>query len=164
MSKNGQILKCSTWVQSQKGQNDLDLFPTQTTKYHSNPSLCLNHWCWKSWRWQVLWRPTTLSRTNIKNRCPFNHRELECKVGSQGIPRITGNFALKVGQRLTVLSREHAGHSKHPFTTTQKMILYMDITRWSKPKSDWLCFLQLKMEKLHRGITNEMWNWVWIRS
>ena len=33
-------LKCSTWVQSQKQQNDPFLFPRQTIQYHSNPSLC----------------------------------------------------------------------------------------------------------------------------
>ena len=33
-------LKCSTWMQSQKQQNDLCLFPRQTIQYHSNPSLC----------------------------------------------------------------------------------------------------------------------------
>ena len=35
--------KCSTWVQSQKQQNDLGLFPRQTIQHHSNPSLCPNH-------------------------------------------------------------------------------------------------------------------------
>ena len=34
--------KCSTWVHSQKQQNDLCLFPRQTIQYHSNPSLCPN--------------------------------------------------------------------------------------------------------------------------
>ena len=52
------------------------------------------------------------------------------KVGSQ---EILGKFGLGVqneaGQRLTVLSREHTSHSKHPFPTTQKMTLHMDITR-----------------------------------
>ena len=33
-------LKCSNWMQSQKRQNDLCLFPRQTIQYHSNPSLC----------------------------------------------------------------------------------------------------------------------------
>ena len=33
-------LKCSTWMQSQKGQNDLCSFPRQTIQYHGNPSLC----------------------------------------------------------------------------------------------------------------------------
>ena len=36
-------LKCSTWVQSQKPQNDLGSFPRQIIHHHSNPSLCLNH-------------------------------------------------------------------------------------------------------------------------
>ena len=31
--------KYSTWMQSQKQQNDLYLFPRQAIKYHSNPSL-----------------------------------------------------------------------------------------------------------------------------
>ena len=32
--------KCSTWMQSQKRQNDLCSFPRQTNQYHSNQSLC----------------------------------------------------------------------------------------------------------------------------
>ena len=32
--------ECSTWMQSQKQQNDRCLFPRQTFHYHSNPSLC----------------------------------------------------------------------------------------------------------------------------
>ena len=35
-------LKCSTWMQSQKLQNDLCSFPRQTIQYHSNLSLCSN--------------------------------------------------------------------------------------------------------------------------
>ena len=31
----------------------------------------------------------------------------------------------KVGQRLTVLPREHTGHSKHSLPTTQEMTLHM---------------------------------------
>ena len=34
-------LKYSIWMQSQKWQNDLCLFPRQTIKFHSNPSPCL---------------------------------------------------------------------------------------------------------------------------
>ena len=45
------------------------------------------------------------------------------KVGSQDIPGVAGKFGLGVqneaGQRLTVLPREHTGHSKHPLPTTQ---------------------------------------------
>ena len=32
--------KCSTWMQSQKQQNDLCSSPKQAIQYHSNPSLC----------------------------------------------------------------------------------------------------------------------------
>ena len=62
------------------------------------------------------------------------------KVGSQETPGTIGKFGLGIqnqtGQRLTVLSREHTGHRKHPLPTTQEKALYMDITRWSTPKSD----------------------------
>ena len=34
--------KCSTWMQSQKQQNDLCWSPRQTMQYHSYPSLCPN--------------------------------------------------------------------------------------------------------------------------
>ena len=48
-----------------------------------------------------------------------------------------------------VLPRECTGHTKNPLPTTQENTLYMDITRWSTPKSDWLCSLQPKVEKLY---------------
>ena len=35
-------LKCVTWMQSQKRQNDLCSSPRQTIQYHSYPSLCPN--------------------------------------------------------------------------------------------------------------------------
>ena len=34
--------KCSTWMQSQKRQNNLCSFPRQTIQYHGNPNLCPN--------------------------------------------------------------------------------------------------------------------------
>ena len=46
------------------------------------------------------------------------------------------------------LSGEHTGHRKHPLPTTQEKTLHMDLTRWSILKSDWLYFLQLKMENI----------------
>ena len=62
--------------------------------------------------------------------------------GSQEIPGVTGKFGLGVQNEaekrltITVLSREHTGHRKHPLPTTQEKTLHMDITRWSIPKSD----------------------------
>ena len=63
------------------------------------------------------------------------------KVRSQEIPGITGKFGLGVeneaGQKANrVLPRDRTGHSKHPLPTTQEKTLYMDIARWSTPKSD----------------------------
>ena len=63
------------------------------------------------------------------------------RLGSQEIPGVTGKFGLgvqnEVGQLANrVLQREHTGHSKHPLPTKQEKTLYMDITRWSTPKSD----------------------------
>ena len=62
------------------------------------------------------------------------------KIGSQGTPGVTGKFGLGIqneaGQRLTVLSREYIGHSKHTLPTTLEMTLCMDITRWSIPNSN----------------------------
>ena len=46
LRRNGAVLivckspTYSTWVQSQKQQKDLCLFPRQTVLYHNNPSLC----------------------------------------------------------------------------------------------------------------------------
>ena len=65
LRRNGLVLilkslKCSTWVQSQKWQNDLGLFLMQSIQHNSNPSLC-----------------TRPPRTNSKKRCPFHHRGLE---------------------------------------------------------------------------------------
>ena len=85
----------------------------------------------------VLGRPTT----NTRKRCAFHSRGLECKVGSQEIPGVTGKFGLRVqseaGQRLIrVLPTEHIGHSKHPLPATQEKTLHIDITRWSILKSD----------------------------
>ena len=63
-----------------------------------------------------------------------------------------------------VLPRELTGHSKQPLPITQENTLYMDITRWSTPKSDWLNSLQPKMEKLYTVSKNKTRSWLWLRS
>ena len=74
-----------------------------------------------------------LSRTNTKNRCPFNHRELECKVGSQEIPRITGKFALEVGQRLTEFCQENTLVIAGTLSQQHKRQLY----KWISPEGQY---------------------------
>ena len=82
------------------------------SKHHSNSSLCPYHWCQRSWGWLVLWRPRRPPRTNTKERYSIYHWGLECKVGSQEIPGVTGKFGLgeqnEVGQRLTEFCQENA--------------------------------------------------------
>ena len=49
---------------------------------------------------------------NTQKRCPVHHRGLECKVGSQEIPGVTGKLGLGVqneaGQRLKEFCQENA--------------------------------------------------------
>ena len=53
-----------------------------------------------------------LELTSKKKKCPFHHRGLECKSGSQEILGVTGKFGLGVkneaGQRLTEFCQEKA--------------------------------------------------------
>ena len=53
----------------------------------------------------------------------------------KSIPGVIGKFGHGVqneaGQRLTVLPREHTGHSKHTLPIIQEMTVHIDITKWS---------------------------------
>ena len=79
-------------------------------------------------------RSTRPSRTNTKKDVLFIIGDWYANVGSEEIPGVTGKFGLggqkEAEQRLTVLPREHTGHSNHPLPTTQETTLHMDITRW----------------------------------
>ena len=99
----------------------------------------------------------------------FHHRELECKSrksrntwnNKQIWPWSTEWNRAKANR---VLPRERTGHSKHPRPTTQEKTLQMDTTRWSTVKSDWLYFLQPKMEKFYTVSKNKTGSWLWLRS
>ena len=155
-------------MQSQKRQNDLSSFLRQTIQYCSNPSLCLNQWCWRSRSWTVLWRPTRSSRNNTPKRWHFHYRGLECKTrksrdtwsNRQIWPWSTKWSRAKAN---TVLPRECTDHNKLPLPTQEKT-LHMDITRWSIPKSDWLYSLQKMMERLYTVSKNKTGSWLWLRS
>ena len=159
--------KCSTWVQSQKWQNDLSLLPS------------------KPFNITVIqvFAPTTnaeedeveqfyedlqdfLELTHTKKHILFIMGDWNAKVWSHEIPGVTGKFGLGVqneaGQRLTVLLREHTRHSRHPLPTTQETTLHMDTTRWPIQKPDWLYSLQLKMEKLYTVSKNKAGSWLWL--
>ena len=75
-----------------------------------------------------------LLELTLKKRCPLHSRGLEFKSRKS---RDTWNnrkiWPWSAKQSRTeanrVLSRERAGHSKHPLPTTQEKTLHMDITR-----------------------------------
>ena len=116
----------------------------------------------------LLWR-FTRPRTNTKKRCPFHHRELECKSRKSGDAwsnRQVWPWSTKWSRTKAnrAFPREHTNRRKHSLSTTQETALYMDITRWSIPKSYWLYSLQPKMEKLYTVSKNKTRSWVWLRS
>ena len=103
-----------------------------------------------------------------KNKFPFHYKGLECKSKKSRCTwsnRKIWPWSTKLSrERLTVLPREHTGHSQHRLPTTQEMTLHMDITRLSIPKSDWLYSLQPKMEKFYTVSKNKSGSWLGLRS
>ena len=161
--------KCSTRVQPQKWQNDLGSFPKKAIQHHSNPSLWSYHQCQRSWSWSVLWRPTRPPRTNTKKKCSIHHCGLECKsrkLRNTWSDRQDWPWRTKWSRAMVnwILPRECTGHIKYPFPATQEMTLYMDITKQSIPKSNWLDSLKPKVEKLLMVSKNKTWSWLWLRS
>ena len=78
--------KCSTWVKSQKWQNDLCSFPRQTIQYLSNPSLCPNLSRWRSCRFHEGLQD--LLELTPKKDVLFIIGDWNAKVGSHEIPGI----------------------------------------------------------------------------
>ena len=137
-------------------------------QYHSNPSICSDQKCWRSWSWTVLWRPTRPSRTNTPKDVLFIIGDSYAKVGSQEIPGVTGKFGLRVqneaGQRLTEFSQENTLVIANTLFQQHKRILHRNTTRWAILKSDWLYSLQPKLEKLYTVSKNKIRSWLWHRS
>ena len=86
------------------------------------------------------------------------------KVGSQETLGVTDKLGLGIwneaGQRLIEFCQENALVITNTLLTTQEKTLHMDITRWSTPKSDWLCSLQPKIEKLYTVNKNKTRSWL----
>ena len=83
-------------MQSQKGQNDLCSFPSQTIQYHGNPSLCLTSNAEEAeveWFYEDL---QDLVELTPKRDVLFIILGQNAKVESQEIPGITGKFDLGV--------------------------------------------------------------------
>ena len=103
-----------------------------------------------------------------QKRFPFHYRGLECKSmksrntwSNRQIWLWSTEWSRAKDNR--ILQREYSGHSKHPLPTTQEKTLYMDISRWSTLKSDWLYSLQPKMEKFYTVSKNKTRSSLWLR-
>ena len=91
--------KCSTWMQSQKWQNDICPFPRQIIQYHGNPSLVIQVYAPNSnaeeaefeWFYEDL---QDLLELTPKKDVLFIIGDWNAKVGSQETPGVTGKFDL----------------------------------------------------------------------
>ena len=103
--------KCSTWMQSQKRQNDLCSFPRQTIQYHSNPSLCPTSNAEEAEVERSYEDLQDLLELTPKKDVLFIIEDWNAKVGSQEIPGVTGKFGLGIrneaGQRLIKFCQEN---------------------------------------------------------
>jgi len=159
-------LKCNTWVQPQKWQNDLNSFPRQAIQHHSNSSLCLYHWCWRSW--SVLWRPGRPPRTNTKQDVLLITGDCNAKVGSQEIPGVTDKFYLgeqnEAGERLTELWWENALVIVNTLFQQHKRQLYT----WTSPTGQYENQVDYIVDEAGEAVytvtKNNTWSWLWHRS
>ena len=75
------------------------------------------------------------------------HTPLECKSRQSrdtwSNRQIGVGVQNEAGKKLTVLPGGRTGHSKHPLPTTQGTSLHMNITRWSRTKSDYIFCSQI---------------------
>ena len=163
-----QMVKClpemwETWVQSLGWEDPLE--KKMTTD--SSTLACKIPWTEDPSRLQAM--GSAKSQTRLSDFTWFHHRRLEHKsrkstdtwVNTQVWPWSTKWSMTKANR---VSSRECTGHSKHPLSTTQETTLHMNISRLSILKSDWLCSLQLKVEKIYKVSKNKTRSWLWLRS
>ena len=119
---------------------------------------------------QLIWWGPPTSRTNTQKRCPFHYMGVECKSrksrdtwSNRQIWPCSTEWSMAKANR--VLPREHTSHSKHLLPTIQEKTLHMDITRWSRPKSDWLysfkdgeaLYSQQKSPKYSTWVQSQKW-------
>ena len=108
------------------------------------------------------------TNTKKKKNVLYSTGDWHAKARSQEIPRIKGKFGLEVwneaGQMVTEFCQENTLVTANNFSHQHETDLHVDIDQWSILKSDWLCSLQLKMEKLCTVSKNKRQSWLWLRS
>ena len=141
-------LKCSTWMQSQKRQNDLCSFPRQPFNITiiqiyaltSNPEEAEVEWFYEDLQ--------DLLELIPQKDVLFIIGDWNAKVGSQEMPGVIGKFGLggqnEAGQRLIEFCQENAPVIANTLFQQHKKTLHMDTTRWSTPKSRLIIFFAAK--------------------
>ena len=126
-------LKCSTWIQFQKQQNDLCLFQgkpfnitiIQVYAPTRNAEEAEVEQCYEDLQ--------DLLELTPKKDVLFIIGDWKAKVGSQETPGVTGKFGLgmrnEVGQRLIEFCQENALVLANTLFQQHKRRLHMDITR-----------------------------------
>ena len=87
--------KCSTWMQSQKWQNDLCSFPRQTIHYHSNPIYAPTSNAEEAEGERFYEDLQDLLELTPQKDVLFIIGNWNAKVGSQETPGVMGNLALE---------------------------------------------------------------------
>ena len=104
-------LKCSTWMQSQKQQNDLCSFPRQAIQYHSNQVYAPTSNTEEAEVELFLEDLQDHLELTPKKDVLFITGDWNVKAGSQETPGVTGKFGLGVhneaGQRLMEFCQEN---------------------------------------------------------
>ena len=124
-------LKCSTWMQSQKWQDDLCSFPRQPFNILVIQVYAPTSNIEEAEAEQFYEDLQDLLELTPKKNVLFIIGDWNAKVGSEETPGVTGKFGLgaqnEAGQSLNrVPPRERTGHSKHPRPKTQENTLHMD--------------------------------------
>ena len=98
----------------------------------------------------------------------FTIGDWNAKIRSQETPGVTGKFGLGVQneaeQRLKEFCQENTLVIANNLCQQYKRRLYTWTSPKSIPKSDWLYYLQPKMEKLYKVSKNMTGSWLWRRS
>ena len=105
----------------------------------------------------------SLRFSNQKDKFPFlkNYFNLMKRKSNYWLRKIRNKSRGKANR---VLPRQCTGHSKYSPPKTHETTLHMDMTRRLIQKSDWLYFLQPKMENLYRVSKNKTMSRLWPRS
>ena len=125
--------KCSTWMQSQKQQNDLCSFPRQTIQYHGNPTYAPTSNAEEAEGERFYEGLQDLLELTPKKDVLFIIGDWNAKVGRQETPGVTGKFDLGVqneaGQRLIEFCQENALVIANTLVQQHKRRLYT----WTSP-------------------------------